>query len=169
MHKNIAPLQQHHFAALERAANDLDHIASDCLLTPGCEYSSEIPAADAKALREIAAILDQHITNEEALSLVRENKYAEVLRPFVSMMEFELYANAGKGDRPGWLRMDTNTALLEIFYHLAKLQRAVNDRSRDGIREHSADVANMSMMLADICGCLHTYAGPTLQAAEEES
>lgn len=87
-------------------------------------------------------------------------KYAEVLAPFVAMMENELHANSGKGDRPGWLSMDRKTALLEIFYHLAKLQKATKDNDLLGIREYSADVANMSMMLADICGALDAAPAP---------
>jgi hypothetical protein len=81
-------------------------------------------------------------------------KYDDVLLPFLAMMRAELHANSGKGDRPGWLAMDKKTSLLEIFYHLSKLQKAVKDDNQDGIREYSADVANMSMMLADICGVL---------------
>lgn len=80
--------------------------------------------------------------------------YAEVLAPFLNMMNAELHANSGKGDRPGWLAMDRKTALLEIFYHLAKLQKATKDDDLAGIREYAADVANMAMMLADICGVL---------------
>lgn len=82
------------------------------------------------------------------------SKYDEVLRPFVAMMEKELHANAGKGDRPGWLAMSADTCLLEIFYHLGKLQKAVKKSEGDGIGEYAADVANMCMMLADICGVL---------------
>lgn len=81
-------------------------------------------------------------------------KYGDVLRPFVIAMEAELHANAGKGDRPGWLAMSPQTALLEIYYHLGKLQRAVKKEGGDLIREYAADVANMSMMLLDICGGL---------------
>lgn len=81
-------------------------------------------------------------------------KYGDVLRPFVAMMDHELHANAGKGDRPGWLQMDRKTALLEIYYHLAKLQKATRDNDEGGIREYAADVANMSMMLVDVCGFL---------------
>jgi hypothetical protein len=81
-------------------------------------------------------------------------KYGHVLRPFVAMMERELQANAGKGDRPGWLGMDRKTALLEIFYHLAKLQKAAKDDDAARIVEHGADVANMAMMLVDVCGQL---------------
>ena len=81
-------------------------------------------------------------------------KYADVLGPFVRLMDRELHANSGKGDRPGWLSMDRKTALLEIYYHLAKLQKAAKNDDADGIREYAADVANMSMMLVDVCGLL---------------
>lgn len=81
-------------------------------------------------------------------------KYGEVLRPFIQYMEAELHANAGKGDRPGWLSMTKDQAMLEIYYHTAKLQKAVKDNDIDLIREYSADVANMSMMMLDVCGGL---------------
>jgi hypothetical protein len=93
-------------------------------------------------------------------------KYDDVLLPFLSMMRAELHANAGKGDRPGWLAMDVKTALLEIFYHIGKLQKAAKKGDRDGIREYSADVANMSMMLADICGALPGYQAQTAPQPE---
>ncbi len=82
------------------------------------------------------------------------DKYDEVLLPFLGLMRKELHANAGKGDRPGWLGMTWQTSLLEIYYHLGKLQKATNDNDHAGIREYAADVANMSMMLVDICGLL---------------
>jgi hypothetical protein len=81
-------------------------------------------------------------------------KYGEVLAPFVALMEAELHANAGKGDRPGWLSMTPAVGMLEIYYHTSKLQKAVKDGDIDRIREHAADVANMSMMMLDICGGL---------------
>ncbi|MCD5994203.1 hypothetical protein KDX38_10755 [Pseudomonas sp. CDFA 602] len=85
-------------------------------------------------------------------------KYAEVLKPFLAMMEKELHANSNKGDRPGWLSMSADTCLLEIYYHLGKLQRSVKDGDSDGICEYAADVANLSMMLTDICGALALFA-----------
>jgi hypothetical protein len=88
-----------------------------------------------------------------------EGKYADVLAPFAAMMERELHANSGKGDRPGWLAMDRKTGLLEIYYHLGKLQKATKNNDEPGIVEYAADVANMSMMLVDICGLL--AAAPT--------
>jgi len=82
------------------------------------------------------------------------SKYDEVLKPFLQLMDRELRANAGKGDRPGWLSMSTDTCLLEIIYHFGKLQASVKRGDIDGITEYAADVANMSMMLVDICGAL---------------
>lgn len=81
-------------------------------------------------------------------------KYDDVLTPFTQLMEKELHANAGKGDRLGWLQMSPGDCLLEIYYHTAKLQKAAKDSNTEGIREHAADVANMALMLADICGVL---------------
>lgn len=81
-------------------------------------------------------------------------KYSDTLVPFIGLMLKELHANAGKGDRPGWLSMSTDTCLLEIIYHFGKLQKAVKKQNLEGIKEYSADVANMCMMLADICGVL---------------
>lgn len=82
------------------------------------------------------------------------DKYDEVLMPFIAMMRAELHANSGKGDRPGWLGMTAEQCLLEIYYHVSKLQKAVRDGNGDRITENTADVANMAMMLADICGAL---------------
>ena len=81
-------------------------------------------------------------------------KYDNVLRPFFRLMERELHANAGKGDRPGWLAMSPAAAMLEIYYHAAKLQKAVKNGEGDAISEYAADVANMAMMMVDICGGL---------------
>jgi hypothetical protein len=81
-------------------------------------------------------------------------KYDDVLMPFLTLMRRELHTNSGKGDRPGWLAMNANQALLEVYYHLAKLQKAVRDNDGPGILEYGADVANMAMMVVDICGGL---------------
>lgn len=81
-------------------------------------------------------------------------KYAATLEPFATMMERELHANAAKGDRPGWLRMTPGDCLLEIYYHVAKLQKAVRDKDSERVAENTADVANLAMMMADIWGLL---------------
>lgn len=85
---------------------------------------------------------------------VFDGKYGEVLAPFVALMEAELHANTRKGDRPGWLSMSPSAVLLEIYWHTAKLSAAVKNNDAALIREHSADVANMAMMLLDVCGGL---------------
>jgi hypothetical protein len=93
----------------------------------------------------------------EALDTIRAAspaKYDDVLLPFLSLMRKELHANSRKGDRPGWLAMDANTALLEIYWHAAKLSAAVKNNDGPAIMEHSADVANMALMVLDICGGL---------------
>jgi hypothetical protein len=81
-------------------------------------------------------------------------KYDEVLLPFLSLMRTELHANSHKGDRQGWLQMDRKTAVLEVFYHLGKLHQAVHRDETAAIKEYAADVANMCMMLLDVCACL---------------
>lgn len=104
-----------------------------------------------KLLEEIDAFLTSPVAQAQHSV---PGKYDDVLLPFLKSMEHELHANAGKGDRPGWLQMDRRTALLEIYYHLAKLQKATKDNDAAGIVEYAADVANMSMMLVDVCGLL---------------
>ncbi|KPB77921.1 Lar family restriction alleviation protein [Pseudomonas cannabina] len=82
-------------------------------------------------------------------------KYDDTLLPFVELMRKELHANADKGDRQGWLSMSADTCMLEIIYHFGKLQASVKRGDADGIAEYGADVANMCMMLLDICGVIN--------------
>ncbi len=105
------------------------------------------------------------------------------LATFVANMRRELAANSGKGDRPGWMGDTPRSLLAEIQHHYVKLHAVVVewDRWAQGyearqvpwsrietaydltelIAEFAADVANMSMMLADRCGALpHGLAAP---------
>lgn len=92
-----------------------------------------------------------------------------VLGAFVRQMQSELAANSGKGDRPAWLRDEPRDLLAEVQHHYVKLHAAVVEWDRvlagksarplpwpgellDLIGEFAADVANMSMMVADRCG-----------------
>lgn len=103
-----------------------------------------------------------------------------MLSRFIYAMEGELAANSGKGDRAGWMSDTPRSLLAEVQHHYVKLHAAVvefdrweNDniprplpwlREDSGyyslaqllaaIREFSADVANMAMMVADRCGAL---------------
>jgi hypothetical protein len=88
------------------------------------------------------------------------SKYAEVLRPFVALMEKELNANSHKGDREGWLKMTEEQALGEIEYHVSKLSKAMTDMNPEDVREYAADVANLCMMLLDIGGQLKAAQTP---------
>lgn len=82
------------------------------------------------------------------------HKYYNVLLPFMQLMRKELFANANKGDREGWLKMTTNAALEEIEHHRRKLNNAVAYEWHDEVKEHAADVANCSLMLLDVMGLL---------------
>lgn len=84
-------------------------------------------------------------------------KYDLTLKPFVELMERELHANAHKGDRPAWLKMSGGDCLLEIYYHVGKLHKAVHAGDAALINEYAADTANLAMMLTDICGSLGLY------------
>jgi len=86
--------------------------------------------------------------------VARSHDYDDVLQPFLTLMRKELDANSRKGDRPGWLAMDANALLLEVYWHTAKLSAAVKNNDGPAIIEHSADVANMAMMVLDVCGGL---------------
>lgn len=100
------------------------------------------------------ALEDQVRGLQELMANPVPQKYDDTLLPFVALMRKELHANAGKGDRPGWLSMSADTCLLEIIYHFGKLQKAVKNSDGDRMNEYAADVANMCMMLLDICGAL---------------
>lgn len=134
--------------ALEQARRHLSNAIEDA---EDGKTASALPA-----LREAAHYLAQ-VAAPAPKTMGMEaicGKYGNVLRPFFAMMEAELHANTGKGDRPAWLAMSPEQCLLEIYYHTAKLQKAVKNNDMKGVREYTADVANMSMMLADICGWL---------------
>lgn len=138
--------------------------------SPAQAEQAEWPIVSFEKYMQVMYDRDEHAKRlEVALARVAEfeaqaqhsvpGKYDDVLLPFLKSMEHELHANAGKGDRPGWLQMDRRTALLEIYYHLAKLQKATKDNDAAGIVEYAADVANMSMMLVDVCGLLAAAPG----------
>lgn len=128
--------------------NDPDYPVVNAVVVPW----DGTPEAHAKAVVKWAGEWGR--VAKEPAPVAPAGKYADVLTPFVAMMEAELHANAGKGDRPGWLRMSADQALLEIYYHVAKLQKAVRNEEGSRIIENSADVANLCMMMVDICGGL---------------
>lgn len=66
----------------------------------------------------------------------------------------QLALNKRKGDRAGWLACEPMQLVLEIYYHTGKLQEAVRSNNKNLIKEYSADVANMAMMVLDKTGGL---------------
>jgi hypothetical protein len=114
--------------------------------------------------------------------LERHPAEAETLRQFVGLMATELAANDGKGNRPGWLRMNRKEALAEVHWHAAKLavaakeatdvpgkgdsllRRAKHDGAVRDAREFAADVANCSLMVLD---CMGLLAVPAPEAAAD--
>ena len=80
--------------------------------------------------------------------------YEEITSLFQREMIEQLAANKKKGDRAGWLACEPMQLVLEIYYHTGKLQEAVKNNNADLVREYSADVANMAMMVLDRTGGL---------------
>ena len=106
--------------------------------------------AENQALQDRLTKADQDLDSMCAVF----GSYGNTLIPFVQLMRKELEANSHKGDREGWLQMTVGTALAECKHHYDKMYRAVHSADREGIREHTADVANCAMMLLDVSGLL---------------
>lgn len=77
-------------------------------------------------------------------------KFGNVLGPFLVFMDQELHANAGKGDRSGWLSMSREQALQEINHHLAKLKKAVQNDDIALIVEHSTGCRRLALPSGDL-------------------
>lgn len=80
--------------------------------------------------------------------------YTDITELFQKEMILQLAANERKGDRDGWLSCESMQLVIEIYYHVGKLQEAVKDNDFELIREYSADVANLAMMVLDKTGGL---------------
>lgn len=72
---------------------------------------------------------------------------------FAKEMKRELEANVPEKGRT-WDGCSTETMMQEVEYHVEKLRSALGDGDKEKIREHSADVANNAMMLADLVGVI---------------
>ena len=78
-----------------------------------------------------------------------KNFYTEITTLFQKEMVEQLAANKRKGDRAGWLSCEPMQLVLEMYYHTGKLQEAIKNNDTNLIREYSADVANIAMMVLD--------------------
>lgn len=79
--------------------------------------------------------------------------YAAVVNWFSDKMYMELIANDDKGGRTGpdgWLTVGSDKYFInELYYHVGKLQEAQRQNDVELIREYTADVANIAMMISD--------------------
>lgn len=80
--------------------------------------------------------------------------YVDVLKPFSDSMFSELVKNIEKGSREDWKNCKPEMMVDEISYHTIKLRKAIREGDKKKILEHAADVANNSLMVADIEGVL---------------
>lgn len=80
--------------------------------------------------------------------------YDHVTEKFVNYMKKELEANYQKGDRNGpggWLEVKDNKFwILELYYHVGKLQSALMQEDVERIKENCADIANLALMTLDV-------------------
>lgn len=163
-----SPTQRAAEAILAAPAEDVCAVVDEPIAWRGCNSDGEvvtewIDGAPPEKMFDLCGNAASFDKIERAYShpqrpVVMPEKYDDVLLPFLVLMRAELHANAHKGDRPGWLSMDRKTAVLEVFYHMGKLHQAVHRDEAAAIREYAADVANMCMMLTDVCGCLDEFA-----------
>jgi hypothetical protein len=78
--------------------------------------------------------------------------YEAVTAEFRKYMIKELAANSAKGDREGedgWLGCDNKFWVSELYYHVGKLQSAVMNNDVERVKENTADIANLAMMVLD--------------------
>lgn len=72
-------------------------------------------------------------------------KHEEIFQEFTQQMKHELEVNNHKGD---WIPFTNRDIILqEIDHHVNKLKDAVLKNDEDLIKEHSADVANVSLFM----------------------
>jgi hypothetical protein len=95
---------------------------------------------------------------EEAQRTVERRKRSVTVYPevdaFAEFMRQELERNEWKGDRETRRDLTPYELLMEIFWHATKLSVAMRDEDLDRIIEHTADVANQAMMVADVFNLL---------------
>lgn len=90
---------------------------------------------------------------DQLIASIRGNDastFDRLIGVFSALMRKELLANSKKGDRPAWLKLTARDIVSDIYYHTGKLQLAVEEGNLEKIREYSADVANLALMVVDV-------------------
>jgi hypothetical protein len=91
------------------------------------------------------------VTNVEVPNAAKE-QFKALITAYSDAMYNELIANyPKKGDRSGWINDNPKQLVKEIYYHTAKLQKAVCENDTDGVVEYGADLGNLAGMVIDIC------------------
>lgn len=78
--------------------------------------------------------------------------YRALVAGLASEMVKQLKANEHKGDRENWVNLKEKELLNEIYYHTGKLQQALKDNDAARIKEHCADIANLTAFMLDVKG-----------------
>lgn len=94
--------------------------------------------------------------HKEALeySTNNEKKIIMEIEHFANNMQPELIANEQRKGKDGWKRLDKFYLFSEMLSHAEKLFATMGSGDGALIKEYTADIGNLSMMIADVCGVL---------------
>lgn len=95
--------------------------------------------------------------------LVNLKTMKDKVKIFGQAMVNELHANKGKGK---WDNLHPLYLCAELHYHASKLYKACDEDDKQKILEHSADCANIAMMIADVTASLNLLNMPRVSNNE---
>jgi hypothetical protein len=99
------------------------------------------------------AELVKEITEDNNIIVHKDrNGYNDELSKFTSIMYFRLVEKHKKYHRKTWKTAEPLDLLSYLRKQVDKLEETINEN--ENISEKSADVANIAMMIADVCGVL---------------
>lgn len=75
------------------------------------------------------------------------SNYKDKINKFSNLMERELNANKHKGE---WKDLHPLYLISELYYHVSKLHKAVENEDLEKTKEYSADCGNIAMMILDV-------------------
>ena len=71
----------------------------------------------------------------------------QLIKEFSQLMLKEMDANEHKDVRGPWIKVHPKELLADVLYHCGKLAVSIRECDDEGVREYSADVANLAMMV----------------------
>lgn len=114
-----------------------------------------------------SASSQQHIAAADAVNspVAVPERLRSPVAAFARLMEQELLANDHKG---GWQNDNPRALAARVVEEAHELLDACSirgvEKRRERVAEEAADVANMAMMVADVCGCLSHEPTPPASA-----